>query len=48
MNGDVTTVERRDGTTQALVAQDGQRTELAVNAASGRVERITQVGGIPG
>ncbi len=46
VNGDVTMVERRgDGSAQALVAQDGQRTELSLNTTSGRVERITDAMG---
>jgi YD repeat-containing protein len=41
VNGDVTTVEREaSGAVRALVAQDGQRTELTLDA-QGRVTRIT-------
>jgi RHS repeat-associated protein len=41
VNGDVTTVERNpDGTVRALVAQDGQRTELTLDA-HGRITRVT-------
>jgi YD repeat-containing protein len=41
VNGDVTTVERNpDGSARALVAQDGQRTELTLDA-EGRITRVT-------
>jgi YD repeat-containing protein len=40
-DGDVTTIERNpDGSARALIAQDGQRTELTLDA-SGRVVRVT-------
>ncbi len=46
VDGDVTRVERRaDGSVHALVAQDGQRTELQLNAATGLVERATDAMG---
>ena len=46
VDGDVTRVERRtDGSAQALVAQDGQRTELQLNPTTGLVERVTDAMG---
>lgn len=46
IDGDVTRVERRaDGSAQALVAQDGQRTELQLNPVTGLVERVTDTMG---
>ncbi len=46
VDGDVTRVERRtDGSAQALVAQDGQRTQLQLNPTTGLVERVTDAMG---